>query len=728
MMIRRLFPKLAKESFFPCTHQFSNCLFRPLQRGLATAAGPPFGNSKQQEPCLQNSIFRANIYASSPVLSRFNADLSKWPSVCTISVKGPCLLSKCGLRIDGKKGWHSQYDWHCQQRYRHSACQSSVACSTEEYAERNSNGCFSSCEPNRDRRNAQQADEACSIDTEEIVCTQSCDGKELDTRVASSVKFRIGRRFRANPQAIQARLKLDLCSKEADLRGALELYDQVKREQQVQFDIYAYNILLYLCSGVASGKLLQDCRHKKRNRKTTVLDDKNADKFSNSPKNSDIPKVWVHFSREDIELAITRGADILEDMLQQGVEPNEATYTSIVRLAVAKNDADLAFETIKLMESSGVPPKLRSYGPLLLSLCECNKADKAYEVDDHMLSLGVQPDESMLDSLLKVSTLARREDKVYSLLHRLRVSVRALLPATVQSVEKWFISEHAAFAGKIMQKSQPSSEELRRAMLACGGGSHNLGWLGTGAWQVNRTSMSKTGSCLSCGERLCVVDLDAKDTDDFANCIAKLACNLNKGYKQFPSFQDWLNKHGPFDAIIDGANVGLYNPKVYGGFNASLLQAVINEASARFCTRKPPLVILHSRHREELAKASNGNSLLNKRKDYVAYFTPLGSNDDWFWLYAAVKCKCMLVSNDQMRDHIFALLGNNFFSKWKERHQVQFSFTSKSLEIHMPPPYSTMIQESQRGSWHVPQALQAEDDDSGGLREWLCATRSCAVS
>ncbi|MCO5568853.1 hypothetical protein L7F22_022554 [Adiantum nelumboides] len=718
-MIRRLFSKLAKESFYPCTHQFSNCLFRPLQRGLATAAGPPFGISKQQEPFLQNSIFRAKLSASSPVLPRFNGELPKWPSVCTIPVKSTYLLSKCGLSIDGKNGWHSQYDWHCQQRHRHSACEPSVTCSTEEYADHNSNGCFSSCELNGDRRNAQQADEAFSIDNEEVVCTQSCDGKELDTRVASSMKFRIGRRFRANPQAIQVRLKLDLCSKEADLHGALELYDQVKREQQVQFDIYAYNILLYLCSGAASGKLLQDCRQKKPNRKTTV---------PNSPKNSDISKVWVHYSPEDIELAISRGADILEDMLQQGVEPNEATYTSIVRLAVAKNDGDLAFETIKLMESSGVPPKLRSYGPLLLSLCECNKADKAYEVDNHMISLGVQPDETMLDSLLKVSTLARREDKVYSLLHRLRISVRDLLPTTLQSVEKWFISEHAAFAGKAMQKSQPSSEELRRAMVACGGGSHNLGWLGTGAWQVNRTSMSKIGSCLSCGERLCVVGLDAKDTDDFANCIAKLACNLNKGYQQFPSFQDWLDKHGPFDAIIDGANVGLYNPKAYGGFNASLLQAVINETSARFCTRKPPLVILHSRHRQELAKASNGSTLLNKQKDYKAYFTPLGSNDDWFWLYAAVKCKCMLVSNDQMRDHIFALLGTNFFSKWKERHQVQFSFTSKSLEIHMPPPYSTMIQESQRGSWHVPQALQAGDDDSGGVREWLCVTRSRAAS
>ena len=41
-----------------------------------------------------------------------------------------------------------------------------------------------------------------------------------------------------------------------------------------------------------------------------------------------------------------------------------------------------------------------------------------------------------------------------------------------------------------------------------------------------------------------------------------------------------------------------------------------------------------------------------------------------YWLYAAIKFKCLLVTNDEMRDHIFQLLGNDFFPKWKERHQV----------------------------------------------------------
>lgn len=41
-----------------------------------------------------------------------------------------------------------------------------------------------------------------------------------------------------------------------------------------------------------------------------------------------------------------------------------------------------------------------------------------------------------------------------------------------------------------------------------------------------------------------------------------------------------------------------------------------------------------------------------------------------YWLYAAIKFKCLIVTNDEMRDHTFQLLGNDFFPKWKERHQV----------------------------------------------------------
>ena len=56
------------------------------------------------------------------------------------------------------------------------------------------------------------------------------------------------------------------------------------------------------------------------------------------------------------------------------------------------------------------------------------------------------------------------------------------------------------------------------------------------------------------------------------------------------------------------------------------------------------------------------------------YTTPAGSNDDWYWLHAAVTAGTggILVTNDELRDHVFQMLPSpRLFYKWKERHQVR---------------------------------------------------------
>lgn len=45
-----------------------------------------------------------------------------------------------------------------------------------------------------------------------------------------------------------------------------------------------------------------------------------------------------------------------------------------------------------------------------------------------------------------------------------------------------------------------------------------------------------------------------------------------------------------------------------------------------------------------------------------------------YWLYAAISSKCLVVTNDEMRDHLFALLGTSFFPRWKEKHQVLYYY------------------------------------------------------
>jgi proteinaceous RNase P len=100
------------------------------------------------------------------------------------------------------------------------------------------------------------------------------------------------------------------------------------------------------------------------------------------------------------------------------------------------------------------------------------------------------------------------------------------------------------------------------------------------------------------------------------------------------------------------------------------------------------------------------------------YAAPHGSNDDWYWMYAAIMAgqDGLLVSNDEMRDHLFSLLAPKYFKKWKQRHQVRYSFSGNpaTMTLEQPPPFTRCAQNLANGSWIFP----------GENGDWLCAKPS----
>ncbi|XP_021298918.1 proteinaceous RNase P 1, chloroplastic/mitochondrial isoform X3 [Herrania umbratica] len=477
---------------------------------------------------------------------------------------------------------------------------------------------------------------------------------------------------RESPESV-LKYKLDMCSKHGNLVEALRLYEE-GRSNGVTLKQHHYNVLLYLCAREASGDGV-----------------------------------------ELKELGLKRGFEIFQKMVGDKVSPNEATFTSMARLAVAREDPDLAFELVKQMKSLGIPPKLRSYGPALFGFCEKGNAEKGYELDAHMAESGVVPEEPELSALLKVSADTKNADKVYDMLQRLRATVRQVSESTFQIIEDWFKSEDAAKVGV----ESWDVNKIKKGVVDGGGGWHGQGWLGSGRWRVMRTKMTKNGVCCCCGEKLVSIDIDPKETENFATKLTELACN-REVKAHFIQFQEWLQQHGPFDAVVDGANVGLINAD---SFNFNQLNNVVNQLRRMSPSKRSPLVILHQgRVTNGPARNPNNRNWLDSWKRAGAlYATPAGSNDDWYWLYAAVSCKCLLVTNDEMRDHLFQLLGTSFFPRWKEKHQVRLSTTRLGLLLHMPPPYSIVIQESESGSWHVPSVA---GDDLLNPRQWLCVDRT----
>ncbi|EYU29804.1 hypothetical protein MIMGU_mgv1a004402mg [Erythranthe guttata] len=464
-----------------------------------------------------------------------------------------------------------------------------------------------------------------------------------------------------------------MCSKRGDVVGAIKLYELAKKEF-IKLGQYHYAVLLYLCSSAAT---------------------------------------------EVKRAALRKGFEIYNEMRLENIPMNEATFTSVARMATAFGDGDMAFDMVKQMKEYGINPRLRSYGPALSIFCSNGDIDNAFKVESHMLEHGVYPEEPELEALLKVSIDAGKSEKVYNVLHKLRTSVRQVSSSTAELIERWFTSKTASRVGK----RKWDQNLIIEAMKNGGGGWHGKGWLGKGKWTVSRSPVDSDGLCKCCGKKLVTIDLDPVETENFAKSVASIAAEREKD-SSFQKFQKWLDYYGPFEAVVDAANVGLYSQR---SFKPSKVNAVVNGIRQMLHCRKWPLIVLHNRRINggKMEEPFNKALIEKWRTADAIYATPTGSNDDWYWLYAAIKCGCLLVTNDEMRDHLFQLFGNDFFPKWKERHQVRFSFTETGPTFRMPPPCSVVIQETEEGQWHIPIVSESENEDE---RIWLCCSRSNSSS
>ncbi|KAM7512843.1 hypothetical protein LguiB_011718 [Lonicera macranthoides] len=582
---------------------------------------------------------------------------------------------------------------------------------------------------------------------------------------------------------VKMRIGLDMCSKRGDVIGAIKLYDFAMRDG-ISMGQYNYAVILYLCSSAATG-VVQPAKSGSSNRSSSTMDQsnegsedlgefgkmgkknfvrnelnsqdlnnglptekkeskiltfdgkQNSNEFSNGSIDS-LPqtldellhllqighyKKYVNGDRQDNGIqvgedvkkySLRRGLEIYEKMQSENVPMNEATLTSVARMAMSMGNGDMAFDMVKQMKPLGINPRLRSYGPALTVFCNNGEIDKAFAVEEHMLDHGVYPEEPELEALLRVSIEACKSDKVYYLLHKLRTRVRKVSDSTGDLIENWFNTKVASRIGK----RKWDQKLVKNAIENGGGGWHGLGWLGKGKWTVSRTFVDANGLCKFCGEKLVTIDLDPIETENFAESVASIARKRER-HSSFQEFQKWLDYYGPFEAVVDAANVGLFSQRK---FKPSMVNAVVNEIHQKLPSKKWPLIVLHNRHIYGVKMNEPTKAVIEKWKIADAlYATPTGSNDDWYWLYAAIKFKCLLVTNDEMRDHLFQLLGDDFFPKWKERHQVRFNFSEAGPVFRMPPPCSVVIQESEKGHWHVPIESNQDSDEE---RTWLCVTRA----
>lgn len=353
---------------------------------------------------------------------------------------------------------------------------------------------------------------------------------------------KVKKKTKSSPEEPGFRVRLEMCSKAGDVMGVLSLYDSAL-EEGVKLGQYHYNVLLYLCSSAAIGVI-----HPAKSGSTNVgsiggLDrgesrdeelevERNNGLPSKSHLSARSPPNPIRVSDDVRDYARTRGFEIYERMRLQHIPMSEAALTSVARLAMSMGNGDMAFETAQQVKALGLTPRLRSYSPAIFAFCNNGCVEKAFEVERDMLESGISPEEPELEALLKASVSARKGDKVYYLLHRLRTNVRQVSPSTADTVEAWFKSSTASRVGK----RKWDEKMVKQAMENSGGGWHGLGWLGKGKWTVVRTHVDACGICMGCGEKLVTIDLDPIETETFGRSVASIASKRERN-SSFQKFQ-----------------------------------------------------------------------------------------------------------------------------------------------------------------------------------------------
>jgi len=212
--------------------------------------------------------------------------------------------------------------------------------------------------------------------------------------------------------------------------------------------------------------------------------------------------------------------------------------------------------------------------------------------------------------------------------------------------------------------------------------------------QKIHNSLISNNRCVSCRKRLKQRPLFENQRNILLSIIKN---NIAKNHYKFNTFIQKLKQFPTVDYILDGANIGYFKQRPDKGNPISYknIDRVVEYLEKR---NKTIMIFLHEKHIE-----SHASFFIKKWQDNnILYITDKGLNDDWFWLYAALKIPdAKIITNDNMCDHYYQCLHQKFFRKWRELNRVSFNFVKNNVVLNIPKPYLVETQQDIDG-YHIP--------------------------
>ena len=236
---------------------------------------------------------------------------------------------------------------------------------------------------------------------------------------------------------------------------------------------------------------------------------------------------------------------ILDCMETHQVALGEAGITALIRLHMASGDAPAALEMLQELEAlSEQPVKRRAVLPVLEGVCKLGDGAVAMQLVDMLKRNDVPFQEEEFLALLTLCEHRAQEQRIGMVLSEIREVVYRVSPRLRTKLEAWFTAR---------------------------------------SWNVHTAHISESGVCSQCSgqlqsvhaepesikriktmmDRVVLEDLDGKsrahELQHNSNIFRNGTPQGLRGANELNKFKTWLRAHGPFDLIIDGANLGFHS-------------------------------------------------------------------------------------------------------------------------------------------------------------------------
>jgi ribonuclease P protein 3 len=557
--------------------------------------------------------------------------------------------------------------------------------------------------------------------TKESIATATSDGPTKKTNKHIRKKH-------TPPLVLEIRRRIQQSCKFNDLHSAMQAYEEANTKD-IKIEAPSFYSLLNLCDG------LERSVHIGTPKPTSNPEELEEQGVVGDPPPPSTTPIVI----QPVDAATRQrlAFDIKQRMDDLNLALNETSFTALVKICTRNDQLDHAEKLLDQAEQvKQCRPKLRLYSSLLLAYCDIGRMVDALKLWKRLTKQGLCLSEKECTALMKCATAIGSATVMERVLSNVAEDVLVPCKDTVAVIVQWFTSSHATTdTGRAEQQQQQQqqqqsnnkpldddevvSNEIDKLLQDIQQMQQELepppsmgpvvvssakGWTISPSCLIDTKTGILQDGCLQRTTPLQPCPLSSRarlelkkmnETIVIQGELSESASEFQGGRKgkkrrnfspskrkaQWTSFLQTLHdtsngNQQKLDVVIDGANIGYYEQN-FAGASRHVDYLQIDWIVQHFVKAgKRTLLFLHERHFAPHLLPKQFEPLVKEWQDLgVLYQTPVGMNDDWFWLHAALEHPgTLVVTNDEMRDHHFQQNAYRMFLRWQDRHQVHFSF------------------------------------------------------